>query len=283
MVKKCIICNEKLNKLLKYDKFNLDIGHCDKCNLYQILGEDKFIKNKYESYYKNEFWHSSRSKGNFLFELKRKIINFLVHFARKLNISPLMTISQYNLFKKFLKGKKFLEIGAGHGHTLRFFKNKKMIIRAIEPDYKKTKEINKYFHKNICSSLDVELDKVEGQYDLIYMSHVFEHFVNPLKLLEKIKKNFTKEGIIFIEVPNCENKEMLEFSLKGQLHTFHFSLESLNKLFEKANYKILLSGVYDDSYKSILGRIFKNIFMLNNYSIHSKKNGKKLILIGKPI
>ena len=67
---------------------------------------------------------------------------------------------------------------------------------------------------------------------------MIEHLLRPDELLAKLKKHLDKTGIIFIEIPNCENNTVLKDSVLTQPHTFHFSKKAITELAEKNEYKV---------------------------------------------
>ena len=108
----------------------------------------------------------------------------------------------------------------------------------------------------------VEDFSTEEEFDVIWMSHVLEHLIEPDKFLKNIKMNLKKDGVFFIEVPNCEYKPMLENSIKKNPHLFHFTKKSLSKLVENLGYKILTCDVFRPATKSegMKQKILKNSF-----------------------
>lgn len=77
------------------------------------------------------------------------------------------------------------------------------------------------------------MEAVSG-FDVIWISHVFEHLVKPLDLLKKLHTNLADNGVIFIEVPDCENKDILNLSIFNHLSSFHFSKDNLIELAKKS-------------------------------------------------
>jgi len=150
-------------------------------------------------------------------------------------------------------------------------------VKGIEPSESQVKIINERFKRKVCENKNVDLDDIKGKYNLIYMADVLEHLVDPVSFLERLKKNL--QGVIFIEVPNCRNKRINKASLSEQIHTYHFTKNSLRKLFENQGYSVLHIEEYENISKNLAVQMFKAIFRINNYE--KKKKGEKLILIAK--
>ena len=84
-----------------------------------------------------------------------------------------------------------------------------------------------------------------NKFDIIIMSHTFEHFPEPIKVLNCIKKLLKRNGKCLIIVPNIESYlSILLKSFWGWLqpaaHFFHYSKKSLTKIFHNTNFKYKL-------------------------------------------
>ena len=57
--------------------------------------------------------------------------------------------------------------------------------------------------KILTNDVDNEIDDMHhGSFDLIVMRHVLEHLENPVTALKKIVNLLSKDGILYIAVPN---------------------------------------------------------------------------------
>lgn len=112
------------------------------------------------------------------------------------------------ILEKLVEG-SFLELGLGHGYTIgEFLKrvNGYTILEgsnAIIENFKH-KEADLFSQVNIIETYfeNFETNKL---YDNIVMGFILEHVENPDLILEKYKKLLTKNGKIFIAVPNAES------------------------------------------------------------------------------
>jgi len=284
-MKYCIICgtDKHSKKIAVNKKFGWDVKYCKLCSLGYAYEDDNKIKNAYKRYYQNEYWHSREGKknvyGNIIGQLIRTSGLKIIRFFR---IYPLMAISHHEIIKKYSEKKRLLEIGPGLGYTLRYFHSKGFQVKAIEPDKVNASRINKYFGKMICANGDSEKIRIKDKFDIIYMCHSLEHIVSPLAFLKKIRDNMEKDSIIFVEVPNCENKKMMHSSaVENETHVYHYTKKSLKSVFEKSGFTILHSDVYDDKTKNVLFSIIKSIFQIPNYKTENRKTGMKLVLVAK--
>lgn len=142
--------------------------------------------------------------------------------------------------KYIKKDTKVLEIGCGSGvllkHLNKKYKIKKKNLLALDPSkevFKKFK-LNKNF-KIVNKFLDNFLTK--EKFDLIVMDNVFEHFENPRKSLEKINQHLSKNGIIYIAIPDTENIKTIQNDPFN--HTCNYNYNNMSILLNNSKFRIL--------------------------------------------
>lgn len=156
-----------------------------------------------------------------------------------------------------------LDIGTGFGLYSAILLDKGQYkLDCIEPN------IYPYYLKNKISHLytsTFENYRSKNKYDVILLMDVLEHFVNPVKNLEKINKLLAKDGILIIQTPNYK-------SLMARLcydwawwmvedHKFFFSPKSIKGILENTGFKIKELVTYESTqdFKSNLDGNFTNI------------------------
>jgi len=133
------------------------------------------------------------------------------------------------IIEKMNKG-SFLELGLGHGYTIREFLNKvdKYTIlegsKAVIENFK-NQEVSLYNRVNIVETY-FENYETHEQYDNIIMGFILEHVENPDEILEKYKKLLSAKGKIFIAVPNAESLHRQIGFHAGYMHTLQSLSES---------------------------------------------------------
>ncbi len=230
----CISCgNQSMEKFASNSYLKLPVFQCKKCNLY-VTGESEIeIKEKTKSIYQEKHWG-----GNNLWDAKNAI---------KSNYTDIDSqgkrrhwISQYKYCKPYMNNKKnILEIGAGQGQATFWFDSEGFLVTSIEPDENNVKLINQKLKNSHCIVGSAEDFEIKGKFDIIWMSHVLEHLIKPVQFFDNIHRNLKKEGIFFIEVPNCENDSMLNSSIFLVPHTFHFSKNSLTNMAKNSGFNVI--------------------------------------------
>ncbi len=79
-----------------------------------------------------------------------------------------------------------------------------------------------------------------GMYDLITLIHTFEHFYNPIRSLKTAIQCLSKNGVLFIRIPNADvkgiEKDLTEHHLK--IHPYIYSTQTMYALAEKLGLEI---------------------------------------------
>lgn len=196
----CISCGStSFSVYINTSYFELPVYLCQNCNL-GVTGDSEYvIKNKLHVY-GGEYWDERNAElsidsGYSDIDSQGKRRNW---------------VSQYLYCEPYLRSKKsILEIGAGAGQATYWFDQHGFSVTAIEPDPRNVSKINSKLKNSRCISGFVEDLHIEEKFDIIWMSHVLEHLVRPDLFLQKIRNNLKTNGIFFIEVPNCDNRELL--------------------------------------------------------------------------
>lgn len=228
----CLNCLSNENKILfKNDRygFKLTTVICKRCGL--IFSNPRMTKDATDYFYKSDIYRKiyigkkenirkdADIKFNIIFSSKRKNQINLNNYYDQLFFDIINSLN--------LEYDSVCEIGAGGGWNLKPFQQIKKKFCGYEPskllsDYAKEKNINIFNN----SSSDIK-----GEYDLIILRHVFEHFLNPIEELKNLRKHIKK--YIFIEVPGCINK-LPELQ---NAHNVNFSLNTLSEVLNKCRFK----------------------------------------------
>lgn len=267
----CIICDGVLEDYSKTSNLNLEVNYCKKCNFYITGNTKKEILDKISSLYKKDYWNERNSE----LSINSNYTDTDSQGKRR------NWTSQFLYTRKHITGKTILEIGVGAGQSIYWFENKGFHVTGIEPDKRNVSMINKMLKKGEVIESSVEDFVTEKTFDVIWMSHVLEHLIEPDQFLKKIKKNMKKNGIFFIEVPNCEYKPTLKSSIEENPHLFHFTKKALIKMVEGIGYKIISCDVFRPATKSegIKQKILKKSFPYYPRIITDSNSGRDLRII----
>ncbi len=139
---------------------------------------------------------------------------------------------------------KMLDVGCGEGFTLKHYFDLGWWVRGIDfskagletqnPDMLKYVDIGDIYEKLI------RYKKSSRRFDVIYLSNVLEHVVDPITLLNDLKNIISEEGVLVATVPN-DGSDLQEYCLSNSLipdrfwiappaHMSYFSYESLQSI-----------------------------------------------------
>lgn len=87
----------------------------------------------------------------------------------------------------------------------------------------------------IYSSLEELQHAREGSFDLISMSHVLEHLVDPVAYLVKLRESsLAQGGWLYLEVPNLYAHDSFEIA-----HLYSFSSHTLRQVLQQAGFEVV--------------------------------------------
>ncbi len=219
----------------------LKVSVCKDCGYGKCL--TKIRENDLKEYYNNLFWDD----GKFDF------------FYKESNNQIDRAEGQFKAIKNYLPNIpiKILEIGAGSATLSKILRNNVNVIESnvVEPG---NRWIEYYNSNNLKKISDFYPDKKILKYDLVIASHWLEHVSDIKSVLLSLRDNLNEKGLIFIEVPNCNN-EYWNLDIKDIPHMYFFTKTSLKKLFSDNGFEV--------EYIENLGMTNKEFYFSNNFAV----------------
>lgn len=233
----CLCGSHDKSKLASIDRFGLDFSSyiCKNCGL---IFTTPYICERSLALYYHKYYHS-------------------LHFGTDKPIESLVSKGQgfkiFNFIKTYLNAPhiKIFEMGAGCGTNLLEFAETAEK-HHIKVDSYGTEYNEDYVKHGNAKGLKLTTDPIQdyiksvnGGFDIIILSHVFEHLTDPLDVLDIIKKMSHGKTILYIELPgvlDLKIKYVYECDFLKYLthaHTFNFSLSSLNAILDKSGFQML--------------------------------------------
>lgn len=259
MTKKCPACSHNLFSYIT------GIQKCEFCGLGLTV---KTPLQNYKQYHRDNQYHENESLFRDIFLKRLQIIN------------------------KLKKPGRILEIGSSIGVMLKLFKDSGWEVLGIEPSKKACEIANQRGIKTINSSFE-KASLIKSSFDIVILNHVLEHLDNPKQILDKCHQVLAKNGIVFVDVPNFGSlsarlwKSHWPYLLLDE-HNWHFTRQSLNKLFTSSGFKEIYwearSGLWDLGKFIIKKRlIFSYLSLFPDFIITKLKLGTSLTVIGQKI
>ena len=241
---KCNLCQSHDCKLIKVftkkppketdfklKNYHREVYFCNNCEVY--FNHHKFDMEKIYSGKYNKDTYDNKILENY-----NKIMNYPFEIScNKHRVERIV---------KFInKPSKVLDIGSGLCVFLGQLKKYRYDCYFLDPDETSFKHgIENVGVKGFKSSLK-DL-KTDIKFDLITLNNVIEHSKEPLRMLEKAKNLLKDDGIMYIEVPFAKIFTKLNNQSGFDIaHYYIFTDKSIKFLLDKANLKVLNSGITD--------------------------------------
>ena len=144
---------------------------------------------------------------------------------------------------------RVLELGCGAGWNLLEFHQKNHFVKGY--DYN-----SDYLTTGRTNGLDLSFGGIEDalasneRYDLVILSHVVEHLLDPIGLMGRVRTLLNDRGVVFVEVPSVLNVRRKLMKYFQSAHTYSFTPETLNFVMTNAAYEsIAVSNLIESLWK----------------------------------
>jgi len=237
---KCINCGlalaEGTNYLVWDTRFGIgkeyQIQVCSNCGLEQTqpLPSQDELTGLYEAYY-----NFSGEKNTRYTELRAAFIN---SFLYRLWLAVDGDIS----FQCMNGAGKLLDVGCNEGRGLEFFKAHGFSAEGLELNSRAAEVARSKGFTVHGSSLEGFAS--ENKYDVIVLSNVLEHSLNPADMLQHIYRLLNSEGQVWISCPNSQSWLRAVFgrywiNWHVPFHVTHFSSDTLREMLRVSKFEVI--------------------------------------------
>jgi len=171
-----------------------------------------------------------------------------------------------------VRRKSVLDVGCGAGGIGWAFKAIRRC-KVLGIDYGK-----EYIDFGKSKGLNLKVgsyEQVKEKYDIVILSHVLEHSLNPQRDLDYISKNCVKEdGVLLIQCPGILNLKFSAYDFNQDMelpHVFNFSLTTLDNFLTKSGFLM----VYGDEGIHVIAKNSR-IFCDNGYKSDYKRTKREI-------
>ena len=224
----CYFCfSDKMEFIGRDPELKVEIFHCQNCGLIQSPRVGSlYLKNFYSTNCREQRKESFTAKYREFMDKRGEAQYEFISSSSPDNFLP----------------KRVLDVGAGIGTTLMKYKDADELI-AIEYDKKSIAELESRSCIHVSNETIIFSPEYKDYFDLIILSHVFEHVNDPLDYLYKLYSVLAPQGLVFIEVPN-EPLSLVSHNLargRSEGHLFNYTPNSLNSMITKSKLFDVLS------------------------------------------
>ena len=222
---KCILCGENKYKT----RFMVDVYPIVECASCGLIKTGIGVSQSYDHYHRDTDYTAFSSHFKNIFTTRYRIVS---------SHHPLPGT--------------VLDIGASTGTMLDIFKEHGYKTWGVEPST--SAAFAKKKGHTIVQSYFEDAKLPLGAFDVIVMNHTLEHVKNPLLVLKKAKTLLRDGGLLLIDVPNIGSMRATSMNARWPYilpaeHTYHFTPDTLTKLFEKAGISVIhsesRSGIFE--------------------------------------
>ena len=208
-----------------------------------------------------------RAKGadpltDYMFELENPDTSIRIHEFRGIAESVCSMIGS-------LTDRSWLDYGCGNGGLVRHLK-------TIAPDAKFVAGFEEGWiadeaRRNQINVLsEFELEKFVGSFDVVSAIEVFEHILDPVEVLSRIRKLLKPGGLFFYTTGNSApfRKNLLDWRyVVPEIHVGFFNPRSMSIALEKAAFQVLPARYLAGFEKIIHFKVLKNLGVTRDLSI----------------
>lgn len=226
----CILCNGSNSSVIEDCEGGYKVLKCLGCGFVYVdpIPRKESLKKAYSDEYYTPWLENQRKKRRKMWKKRVKILN---------NFSG-------------WKG-KLLDVGCGEGLFLEVAQKDGWNVTGTEFSPFAAKYGRGKLGLNIHQGELSDIGFPAKTFDAITMWHVLEHTINPLVILEEIRRILKDGGVFILAIPNLNNilsqwtyklvkgKRMHLFDPSDrELHLYHFTPETIRLALEKTGFKV---------------------------------------------
>lgn len=148
---------------------------------------------------------------------------------------------------------RLLDVGCGEGFVLRFFEQLGWQVQGIDYSHAGVQQVNPAYADHVEQGDVFELLKARiasgKQYDLVWLGNVLEHVLDPVSLLQSLRRLVAPDGLLVVTVPNDGTAYHEELYATGAIldrfwvampdHLSYFTADSLRRTAEATDWDCL--------------------------------------------
>lgn len=188
---KCPVCDSQDYKYKKKHQ-GLDLGYCESCSLAYarplIRGESDDVGDSNSTITEADFYEGLKKNHTLQSQIAIKKAPIMLEYWQRI------------LAENTGRELSILEIGCGTGQYYDAWKNLNVHWTGLEVN----KDMLNFCKEKNIPVIDTNImeTKLDRQYDVVFLSQVLEHIIDPNLFIKKIHENMSENGILHIDVPN---------------------------------------------------------------------------------
>lgn len=235
----CVACHAPLGRVIEgvFDtRFGIDtlyiISKCERCNLEQTasLPSQDELNGLYEKHY------------NFGGERNTRYTQLRARFINSFLYRIWLAIDGDISFHRMGGSGSLLDVGCNEGRGLEFYQSHGFSAEGLELN-SKAAEVARTKGYTVYGSI-LESFSTEKKYDVVVLSNVLEHSLDPRAMLQHIYKLLHPNGQVWISCPNSRSWLRSAFgrywiNWHVPFHIVHFSPDTLREMLKKSQFEVI--------------------------------------------
>jgi 2-polyprenyl-3-methyl-5-hydroxy-6-metoxy-1,4-benzoquinol methylase len=206
------------------------ISQCNSC-LFKFTSNAPTAENIGPYYNSEEYVEHSDTKSG--------VIYGVYHYAR-----TLMLKFKLSKIKKNTSGKKLLDVGSGSGYFVNHMKQNGYEVTGVEISDKAVELCKTKFDIQAEKPEKFLAGKLDTDYDIISLWHVFEHVYTFDEYFSLFTKSLKKGGTLILALPNSDSADAKIYgkywaAYDTPRHLWHFTPDTLSQFVEARGFTIV--------------------------------------------
>ena len=155
--------------------------------------------------------------------------------------------------------REILDVGAGFGHVLHAFGQRFPEARRLAIEFSDVcvRHLRDIGAEAVAEPMEQVLPRLDRQFDVIILSHVFEHLLQPGKALQNLAGRLAPGGLLYIEVPNIPRDALTRYldhqwaPRYDEPHITFFDQESLRDMLERYGLQVVRCDTAGPLYREV--------------------------------
>jgi 2-polyprenyl-3-methyl-5-hydroxy-6-metoxy-1,4-benzoquinol methylase len=232
----CLLCKKAsvqdvfITKDYFHTRESFEIRYCRACGIRYTYPQPN--KEEIAKYYLTEKYYSHHARPRGLFSM-------VYQWVRQINVRH-----KAGLIHSFSAHKgDLLDVGCGSGTFLNVMKKAGWRCSGVEVNENARQYVQDGLKIDVHEAID-NIPDTSGQFDVITLWHVLEHFHTPGMVLQQLHKLLRRNGILIVAVPNYDSLDAKWFqsfwaAYDVPRHLYHFNNQSLTEVLQQNNFMII--------------------------------------------